>query len=109
MVLSLQCGEIPELFRWNRGVARLQRHRATADSRSHAPGVPRSAEEFLANFHRSVMTDPALRAGFRERVVGVRVDHFGHVAHAYVTFEGYVPRADAYATPVASTRGVDSI
>ncbi len=76
------------------------------------PGVmPRAigSEEFLANFHRSVVTDPALRAGFRERIVVARLDHFGHVAHAYITFEGYVPRSDASVAPAASTRGVDSV
>jgi hypothetical protein len=65
-------------------------------------------EEFLANFHRSIATDPALRAGFRERIVMARMDHFGHVAHAYVTFEGYVPRPGTSAPP-ATTRGVDSV
>lgn len=75
------------------------------------PGVaPQAigADAFLAHFRQWVTTDSTLRAGFRERIVATRVDHFGHVAHAYVTFEGFVPRPGAVAPP-ARTRGVDSI
>lgn len=72
-------------------------------------GVPprgKSATEFLDGFQRWVATDPKLKAGFRERIVAVRIDHFGRIAHAFVTFEGYVPGSDA---AKAETRGVDSI
>lgn len=75
------------------------------------PGTsPRAmgADEFLANFHLWVRTDSTLRDGFRERIVTLHMDHFGHVAHAYVTFEGFVPQP-GLATPPARTRGVDSI
>ena len=71
------------------------------------PGTPPravGAEEFLAKFRTWVETTEKAKAGFRERIVAVRLDHFGHVAHAYVTFEGYVPGAAA-----AETRGLDSI
>lgn len=71
------------------------------------PGTPSravGAEEFLGKFRTWVETNPKAKAGFRERIVAVRLDHFGHVAHAYVTFEGYVPGAAA-----AETRGLDSI
>jgi hypothetical protein len=66
------------------------------------------ADEFLANFRRWVTTDSTLRDGFRERIVALRVDHFDHVAHAYVTFEGFVPRPGV-TTPPVRTRGVDSV
>jgi hypothetical protein len=71
------------------------------------PGTPPravGAEEFLGKFRTWVETNPKAKAGFRERIVAVRLDHFGHVAHAYVTFEGYVP-----GTAAAETRGLDSI
>lgn len=71
------------------------------------PGVPPKgigADAFLANFRNWVETNPKAKAGFRERIVAARVDHFGHLAHAYVTFEGYVPGATT-----AETRGLDSI
>jgi hypothetical protein len=73
------------------------------------PGVPprgKSADEFLADFRSWVETDPKLKNGFRERIVAVHGDHFGHVAHAFVTFEGYVPGPNP---AKAETRGVDSI
>lgn len=72
-------------------------------------GVPprgKSATEFVDGFQRWVATDPKLKAGFRERIVAVRIDHFGSIAHAFVTFEGYVPGP---AAAKAETRGVDSI
>jgi hypothetical protein len=71
------------------------------------PGTPPravGAEEFLAKFRSWVETNPKAKAGFRERIVAVRLDHFGHVAHAYVTFEGYVP-----AVGTAETHGLDSV
>ena len=61
-------------------------------------------EAFITNFREAVKSAPAFRDGFRERLVAARVDHFGHVAHAYVTFEGFVPGERR-----ARTRGVDSI
>ncbi len=73
------------------------------------PGAPprgKSTAEFLEGFQRWVATDPKLKKGFRERIVAVRIDNFGRIAHAFVTFEGYVPGPDA---AKAETRGVDSI
>lgn len=78
--------------------------RVTPGSAPRAIGV----EEFVANFRRWVMADSALRDGFRERIMSVRMDHFGHVAHAYVAFEGFVPEPGVV-TPPPRTRGVDSI
>jgi hypothetical protein len=62
------------------------------------------ADEFLANFRRWVQETPKGKAGFKERIVAARIDSFGHVAHAYVTFEGYPP-----GKTIAEERGVDSI
>lgn len=62
------------------------------------------ADEFLANFRRWVEETPKGKAGFKERIVAVRIDWFGHIAHAYVTFEGYVA-----GEAIAKERGVDSI
>lgn len=73
------------------------------------PGVPprgKSADAFLADFRQWVESDPKLEAGFRERIVEARIEAFGHIAHAFVTFEGYVPGPSA---AKAVTRGVDSI
>ena len=61
-------------------------------------------EAFITNVREAVKNAPAFREGLRERIVVARVDHFGDVAHAYVTFEGFVP-----GEPRARTRGVDSI
>lgn len=72
-------------------------------------GVPprgKPAAEFLEGFQSWVATDPKLKAGFRERIVAARIEHFGRIAHAFVTFEGYVPGP---AAAKAETRGVDSI
>jgi hypothetical protein len=51
-----------------------------------------------------VKHDASFRQGFSERIVATRVDAFGHIGHAYVTFEGYVP-----GDTTTRTRGVDSI
>lgn len=69
-----------------------------------APPQAISAEQFLVNFRQWVEETPKGKAGFRERIVMARVDHFGHVAHAYVTFEGFLPGKAA-----AEERGLDSI
>jgi len=70
------------------------------------PGKPPraiGAEEFLANF-KTWVKSPEMNKGFHERIVATRIDHFGHLAHVYVTFEGYVP-----GSAKAETRGLDSI
>lgn len=61
-------------------------------------------EAFIANFREAVLHAPAFREGLQERIVAARVDRFGHIAHAYVTFEGLVPGERR-----VQTRGVDSI
>lgn len=71
------------------------------------PGTPPhaiGADEFLKNFRRWVETTPKGKAGFREKIVAARIDHFGRVAHAYVTFEGY-----ASGKAAVEERGLDSI
>lgn len=73
------------------------------------PGVPprgKSTEEFLAGFRHWVETDPKLKNGFRERIVAVRLERYGRIAHAWVSFEGYVPGP---AAAKAETRGIDGI
>lgn len=62
------------------------------------------ADMFLKNFRQWVERTPKGKAGFRERIVAARIDHFGRVAHAYVAFEGYAP-----GKTTAEERGVDSI
>jgi hypothetical protein len=70
------------------------------------PTRPRAigTDEFVAKFRRWVQETPKGKAGFKERIVAARVDSFGRVAHAYVTFEGYVP-----GNSIAEERGLDSI
>jgi hypothetical protein len=66
----------------------------------HAIGVT----QFLEEFRNAVKREASFREGFAERIVSTRVDQYGHIAHAYVTFEGYVP-----GDTTTRTRGVDSI
>ena len=69
------------------------------------PTAPRAIdlETFVAQFRQWVEGTPKGRAGFRERIVVARIDAFGHIAHAYVTFEGFAPGQ------AVAERGVDSI
>ncbi|MEM7309183.1 MAG: hypothetical protein AAF682_21035 [Planctomycetota bacterium] len=72
-----------------------------------APGAtPRAvdATRFLADFRAYVRRPPYSETGLHERITHVRLDVYGAIAHAYVTFEGFVPGEAA-----ARTRGVDSI
>jgi len=57
------------------------------------PTAPRAIdlETFVAQFRQWVEGTPKGRAGFRERIVVARIDAFGHIAHAYATFEGFAP------------------
>lgn len=66
----------------------------------HAIGVA----AFIDEFRDAVKHDSSFREGFAERIVATRIDAYGHIAHAYVTFEGYVP-----GDTTTRTRGVDSI
>ena len=63
-----------------------------------------NAEQFVRDFREWVLTSADAKAGFRERIVHMRIDRFGHLAHAYVTFEGFVP-----GEVKARKRGIDSI
>ena len=71
------------------------------------PGIAPHAvplDTFVVHFRAWVEGTPKGKAGFRERIVAARIDAFGHIAHAFVTFEGTVP-----GHAVADERGVDSI
>lgn len=61
-------------------------------------------EQFLSDFRSFVRSEPYCSTGFHERLVGLRIEHFGGVAHAFVAFEGFVP-----GTQAARSRGLDSI
>jgi hypothetical protein len=62
------------------------------------------ADEFVRDFKTWIESSDEGRTGFHERIVHTRVDVFGRVAHALVTFEGFVPPDG-----VTATQGVDSI
>jgi hypothetical protein len=71
------------------------------------PGSARAGDDvegFLADFRAFAASEPYRSTGFHERIVAARIDVFGGVAHAFVTFEGFLPGEDA-----AETRGLDSI
>jgi hypothetical protein len=61
-------------------------------------------DTFVTHFRAWVEGTPKGKAGFRERIMTARIDAYGHIAHAFVTFEGAVP-----GRVVADERGVDSI
>ncbi len=71
-----------------------------------AGGVPKAvdAQQFIADFQNWIATSEVGNTGLHERIVHLRIDVFGSVAHAFVTFEGFVPP-----DPSATTRGLDSI
>ncbi len=62
------------------------------------------ARRFVANFREWVRTSPEVASGLHERILGRRIELFGHIAQAWVAFEGFVP-----ATGRAQTRGLDAI
>lgn len=62
------------------------------------------AESFLSDFREFVLEGPYAKTGFHERIVGLRLDTFGGIAHAFVAFEGFRP-GDA----VTVSRGLDSL
>jgi len=72
----------------------------------HDGGTPRAvrADEFVRDFRTWIADSEFGRTGLHERIVRARIDLFGTIAHAFVTFEGFVP-PDGEVT----TRGVDSI
>jgi hypothetical protein len=61
-------------------------------------------DEFIDGFRAWILATPERENGFHERVVHVRIDVFGKVAHAFVVFEGFVPGDSK-----TKTRGLDSI
>lgn len=67
--------------------------------------IPRGtdAEEFLDTFRTWVRDSDVGRTGLHERIVHLRVDAVGDIAHAFVTFDGFVPGRKP------DRRGVDSI
>ncbi len=70
------------------------------------PGTtPRAvdAEQFLADFKQFIRTSPLRETGYHERITDMDIEAFGGIAHAFVTFEGFVPGEPA------DRRGVDSI
>jgi hypothetical protein len=72
--------------------------------RSGGEPRPIGLEAWLAEFRDWVEHSPETGTGFHERIVRLRLEHFGAVAHAFVTFEGFVP-GDGRAVTV----GVDSL
>ena len=66
--------------------------------------VATGIEPFFADFRAFVQSEPWASTGFKERIVGVQIERFGALAHAFVAFEGYVPGEDE-----ATTRGLDSL
>ena len=63
------------------------------------------AEAFLASFREFVLSGPYRASGLHERIVELRLEREGRLAHAFVTFEGFAPSAPREAL----TRGVDGI
>lgn len=59
---------------------------------------------FLSDFREFVLEGPYAQTGFHERIVGLRVDTFGGIAHAFVAFEGFRPGEGE-----TVSRGLDSI
>ena len=67
-------------------------------------GRAQDTEAFLATFAEWVRTGEFAESGLHERILSVRLDHFGGVAHAWVSFEGHLP-----GEAEARTRGLDSL
>lgn len=60
--------------------------------------------QFLADFQGLVSGERFSSTGFHERIIGLRIDAFGGVAHAFVAFEGFLPGDGE-----TLIRGLDSI
>ena len=75
-----------------------------APAREGAPAVAEDTETFLAGFATYVREGPYRETGLHERLLAVRVELFGGIAHAWVAFEGHAPGEDE-----ARTRGLDSL
>jgi len=61
------------------------------------------SDEFLASFQDFIRSSPIGATGYHERVVRTRIDAVGQIAHAWVTFDGFVPGR------APDRRGVDSL
>ena len=61
-------------------------------------------ETFLADFRSFALEGPHSDTGLYERIVDMRIEIRGGIAHAFVLFEGHLPTDEE-----AVTRGVDSI
>ena len=66
--------------------------------------VATGIDPFFADFRTFVCSEPWSSTGFKERIIGVHIECFGALAHAFVAFEGHVPGEDR-----AATRGLDSL
>lgn len=67
------------------------------------PPVGVDTATFLADFEAYIDGSPLEETGYYERVIHRRVEVFGAIAHAWVTFEGFVPGEEP------DRRGVDSL
>lgn len=67
---------------------------------ARATGLP----EFLDDFRAWCRSPEMSATGLHERILAVRLDAVGRIAHAWVGFEGFVPGEAA-----PRTRGVDSL
>lgn len=61
------------------------------------------AETFIGDFRSFITKSPLGKTGYHERVIHIRIDQLGTIAHAWVTFEAFVPGEEP------DRRGVDSI
>lgn len=71
-----------------------------------APGgkpVGVDGETFLRDFQGFIAGSPLAKTGYHERALHTRIDSYGTIAHAWVSFEAFVPGEEA------DRRGVDSI
>lgn len=68
------------------------------------PARAEDLERFLAGFQAWCRSPEMAATGLHERILAVRLDVVGRIAHAWVGFEGCVP-----GEPAARTRGVDSL
>lgn len=71
-----------------------------------APGgtpVGVDSETFLRDFKAFIAQSPLGESGYHERVIHARIERLGTIAHAWVTFEAFVPGQ------AVDRRGVDSM
>lgn len=62
------------------------------------------ADAFLDDFRAWVASEAMRATGLHERIVIARIELFGSIAHAWITFEGFVP-----GEPAPRTLGLDSL